>query len=160
MIVYDLDCAAGHRFEGWFRSSDDYSEQRDKGAIACPHCDSRKVQKAVSLPHLAKHAGKPRAAAPQMAPAGDRFAGAHHAPPLPAALEEEMQTVFRKLRRHVEQTCEDVGLRFAEEARRIHYGESEARGIYGEATAPETAELIEEGIEIMPLPGPARREDA
>ena len=160
MIVFDLDCAEGHRFEGWFRSHEDFVEQQGAGVIACPECGSSEVKKALSAPHIAH--GDDEAA---MALGGEsRPEGpvpqALGAPDLPPDLARELETVFAKVRRHVEAHCDYVGERFAEEARRIHYGETPRRGIYGEASPHETAELLDEGIEVMPLPGRRLKADA
>lgn len=139
MIVYQLQCSDGHRFEAWFRDGATYDAQCDAGEIECPFCGSVKVSKAPMAPHIAS---------------GRRD----------QAPEERAQEVARqilqavgKLREQVEENCEDVGDQFAEEARRIHYGEAEKRGIYGDATDDEAADLDEEGIEFTRLPWPNRR---
>jgi len=139
MIRYALVCKNGHEFEGWFPGIDACDKQLDKGLVACPDCGSVKVKKALMAPSVAskKGDGAPNKAA--MAFAAER-----------AKLEA--------LRRHVEQNFENVGERFPEEARRIHYGETEKRDIFGEASLAEAKELVEEGVEVAPLPGPVRND--
>ncbi|RMD86912.1 MAG: DUF1178 family protein [Alphaproteobacteria bacterium] len=159
MIVFDLDCAEGHRFEAWFRNHDEFAEQQDAGVITCPECGSPEVRKALSAPHISQ--GTRKAEAPPLAPGSDGpMSQAMGAPNLPPELARELDTVFAKVRRYVEANCDYVGERFAEEARRIHYGEVPRRGIYGEATPDETADLLDEGIEVMPLPGCRAKTDA
>ncbi|MCC6918046.1 MAG: DUF1178 family protein [Alphaproteobacteria bacterium] len=126
MIKYDLVCRKEHRFEAWFASSDAFEAQSAKSRIACPVCNSKKIVKAPMAPSVSK--------------SGDM--------PSPA----EMRKALVKLRKHVETNAEHVGPRFAEEARAIHYGDSEDRPIYGDATAEETRELKDEGIPVTPIP--------
>jgi len=152
MIVFDLDCMRGHRFEGWFRSSDDFAEQQEAGIIACPECGSTEVCKAVSAPHLRSSSSSSELGTSMTVGEDEAVPQAVGAPSLPPRLRAELDRVFSEIREHVENSCDYVGENFAEEARRIYYGETEERGIYGEATAEETAELVEEGIEPMPLP--------
>lgn len=140
MTRYQLECKNGHGFDGWFRSSADYDAQAKKARIACPECDSSAVSKALMAPSV--RTGR-KAAAP---------AGAHSVPAGDEA--KERRQFFRQLRAHVEKTFENVGERFPEEARKIHYGESEERRIYGDATGEEARALIEEGIAVAPLPAP------
>lgn len=174
MIVFDLRCALGHNFEGWFRSHEDFSRQIDAGVICCPDCGSEDVEKAFSAPHLARssmgESAKDGLSVSDRRPQGGvmiagtsedgAVAQAANAPGLPPEIERELTTVFGKIRKHVEKTCDYVGDRFAEEARRMHYGETDERGIYGEASMEETAELVEEGINIMPIPGVRGKTDA
>jgi len=150
MIVFDLDCGQGHRFEGWFRSHDEFSEQREAGIIACPHCGTTEVHKAISAPNVMSP--KSEMGASLAMDADEAVPQAMGAPALPDHLRAELDRVFAEIREHVESNCDYVGDNFAEEARRIYYGETDARGIYGEATAEETADLVEEGIEPIPLP--------
>jgi hypothetical protein len=174
MIVFDLHCSMGHSFEGWFRSHEDFSRQIDAGIVSCPDCGSEDVKKGFSAPHLARSRGESDgerqeshgAPAPQggvmIASTSEdgSVAQAINAPGLPREIEQELRTVFGKIRKHVEKTCDYVGDRFAEEARRMHYGEADERGIYGEASMEETAELVEEGINVMPIPGVSGKTDA
>jgi len=126
MIRFALRCAAGHEFEGWFRSGEGFEAQQKAGEVACPECGDTGVEKALMAPSIGK-------ARPPVSPAQIR-----------AALVE--------LRRQVETNCDYVGERFAEEARRIHYGEVDPHGIYGEATPEESRELVDEGIEVGRIP--------
>lgn len=137
MIRYALVCKAGHEFEGWFPGIDACDKQLDKGLVECPDCGSKKVKKGLMAPAVASKKDSGDAKKHAMA-----FA-AH-------------QAKLTALREHVEQNFDNVGERFPEEARRIHYGETESRDIYGEATVAEAKELIEEGVELAPLPGPVR----
>lgn len=133
MIVYSLSCAAGHAFEGWFSSSAAYDEQLAGGKLACPVCDSRKVSKAPMAPALSNTVGKQKSE--------------------PAAHElRKMRQFMTGLRKHVMETAENVGSNFPEEARKIHYGETEERPIYGEASVKDAIELVEEGVNVAPLP--------
>jgi len=127
MILYELRCSADHRFEGWFRNSDAFETQREQHEIACPVCGDHAVDRAL------------------MAPAVGRKSNTL---PDPA----QAITLLRTLRKVVEESHENVGERFAEEARKIHYGETEARGIYGQATEEDAEALADEGIEIAKLP--------
>jgi len=131
VIRFTLACSGGHEFEGWFQSNATFDEQRAAGGLACPICGVTSVDKAI------------------MAPAVARSGTADRPPPEIVA---RFLAMARALRAHVEQNFEHVGPRFPEEARRIHLGESEPRNIYGEATADEVRELLNEGIEIHPLP--------
>jgi hypothetical protein len=129
MILFTLRCAAGHEFDGWFRDGDGFEAQQQAGEIACPECGDAKVEKALMAPNIGRSHKKSPAISPTQ---------------LHAALVE--------LRRQVEANCDYVGERFAEEARKIHYGESDPHGIYGEATAEESHELAEEGISVGRIP--------
>jgi hypothetical protein len=139
MIVFELKCGREHRFEAWFSSGGAYDAQSAAGEISCPQCGSAEVAKAPMAPRLGRRQEEPAAPAPQMA----------------ATLSRDMML---KLRHEVEANCENVGERFAEEARKIHYGEVERRDIYGQASTDEATALAEEGVEFSSLPWP--REDA
>ena len=146
MKVFDLRCAHDHRFEGWFASDDEFQRQLEQGLVECPVCADRLVSRLPSAPRLnLSGAQAPRAEPP--AAAGEAANAATVPPDLHAAW---LQAV-----RHVLSHTEDVGERFPEEARRIHYGEVEHRGIRGQVSAEERAALLDEGIEVMPLPLPA-----
>jgi hypothetical protein len=125
MILYNLTCSTGHEFEAWFRNGDAYGEQTEAGAVSCPHCGDVEVRKAPMAPSLGKGVAK---------------------------REDARRDVLVELRRMVESQFEDVGGRFAEEARQIHYGEAEARPIYGQATPEEVKDLLDEEIPVLPLP--------
>jgi len=165
MIVFDLKCEHDHQFEAWFKSSGAYDDQLAAGHVTCPYCESPKITKAPMAPNVAAkgnqtaRGGAPVQDDPKQDVAEPILSGAGD--PKLAELASEAQKVFSKLKTHVEENCDYVGDNFATEARKIHYGESEERGIYGESTKEETVALIEEGIDIMPLPGtPTRRSDA
>ncbi|MGH6888631.1 MAG: DUF1178 family protein [Rhizomicrobium sp.] len=135
MIVYVLKCAAGHGFEGWFRDSGAFDEQSAQNKLVCPVCESREVAKAPMAPSVKGATA---------APVGES-----------ASPGEEMRKVRRfmtGLRKFVEQNAEYVGPRFPDEARKIHYGETEHRHIYGEASLKDAKELVEEGVDIAALP--------
>lgn len=153
MIRYDLVCKAGHTFDGWFRDSAAFDAQAAGGALSCPACGSGQVTKAMMAPSLARGRepapGQGRAPpAPQPGPAPQEGAG----PLAPGERERHLRELARRLRRHVEENADYVGSRFPEEVRRMHYQETQARGIYGEATREETRDLLDEGIPVMPLP--------
>lgn len=133
MIKYSLSCAGGCAFEGWFRSSDDFDAQARDGRLECPYCASTEVARAIMAPAVMK--GAKSAAAPR-----------------PAEMREAMAEAVRRARDYVEKNFDYVGERFPEEARRIHYGETRRRDIFGEATGAEAKELVEEGVAIAPLP--------
>jgi hypothetical protein len=139
--VFNLLCDNGHSFEGWFGSAADYESQCARGLLDCPVCASKSIQKALSAPYLATHAPAP-------APASQPQEARPAAMPPPA----QLQAMFIKMAREFVANTEDVGERFAEEARRIHYKEAKERGIRGVATRDEAAALEEEGINVMPLP--------
>ncbi len=149
MKVLDLGCEHAHRFEGWFGSEDDFRSQLDRGLVECPLCGSKRVQKLLSAPRLnlgataVSEANVPAAAGQEQAMVA-----------MPAAAQGTLEQAWLKLVHHVLRNTEDVGPRFAEEARRIHHGESQERGIRGQASAEETQALLEEGITVLPLPIP------
>ena len=135
MKVLNLQCAQAHAFEGWFASEDDFQGQLARGLVECPLCGDHQVAKLPSAPRLnLASAQREEKREVVSAPAAD------------------LQAAFMKAMREVMARTEDVGERFAEEARRIHYGEAEERGIRGQATPQETRELLEEGITVLPLP--------
>ncbi len=136
MIKYKLKCGSGCAFEGWFRSSEDFEAQAGERRLECPYCASTKVERAIMAPSLARGAG---------APAQDRSSRM-------AEMREAMADAARRARDYVEKNFDYVGERFPEEARRIHYGETKHRDIYGEATGAEVKELVEEGVAVAPLP--------
>jgi len=152
MIKYALVCDKGHDFESWFADSAAYDKQRKRKLVACPVCESVKVDKAIMAPRVAAKKGKrPVADAPapvaSEAPAG---------PPAPVAMispqEMEFRSKLKELRDHLVKNAENVGGKFPEEARKMHYGEVEHKSIYGVATPQEAKDLLEEGIECHPLP--------
>lgn len=147
MKVLDLQCEHAHVFEGWFGSEDDFCAQLERGLVSCPMCGSAHVSKKPSAPRL--NLGATRDAAEAAAPAG---------PGQPVAggqgLPADLQAAWLAMARRVLAETEDVGRRFAEEARRMHYGEVAQRGIRGQASREETEALLDEGISVMPLPLP------
>jgi len=146
MKVIDLRCQSGHRFEGWFASDDDFLEQNGRSLIECPLCADKVIVRLPSAPRL-------------------NLSGAREPAPsteTPVATPDattELQTRWMQMVRHVLQNTEDVGERFADEARRIHYGETPQRGIRGQASVDEREALRDEGIEVMPLPIPSGLKD-
>lgn len=131
MILFTLRCAEGHEFEGWFRDGDGFEAQQTAGEIACPQCGDARVEKALMAPNIGR--SHKNSAGPPMSPA-------------------QMRAMLVEMRRQVETNCDYVGPRFADEARKIHYGEADARGIYGEATPAESRELKDEGIAFGQIP--------
>ncbi len=129
MIVFDLKCSAGHGFEAWFKDSATFDKQVTAGTVECPECGDTAVEKALMAPKVGKGSEARR-----------------------GRMEAQVKDMLRAMRKTVETNCDYVGPRFAEEARKIHYGETEARGIYGEASDTEAKSLHEEGIEISRLP--------
>jgi hypothetical protein len=132
MILFKLRCRAEHEFDAWFRDGATYDRQAGRGQIACPQCGDSAVDKAPMAPRLGRSGGDEKTTAS----------------PSPAQLRRMLQEV----RRHVEANCDYVGERFAEEARRIHNGDAEARGIYGEASEDESQALADDGIEVARIP--------
>jgi hypothetical protein len=150
MILYALKCKQGHKFDAWFASSGAFDTQQRRGLLVCPVCATRKVQKALMAPNVAKPA-KPGAAKRRVEAQRENVREA--APETQRlAIHRELATAVRKLRAEIEANSEYVGPRFCEEARKIHNEEAPARGIHGEATTEEAKALREEGIEFFPLP--------
>jgi hypothetical protein len=140
MIRYDLICDKGHEFDGWFRDSAAFEKQVKRRLVACTHCGSEEVQKQLMTPGIpAKSNSRPEASQKMLAGTVD-------------SRSQMLLKMMREVRKNVEENAEYVGDRFADEARKIHYAESEKRGIYGEAKPEEAKALIEEGIEVHPLP--------
>lgn len=152
MILYSLCCAKDHEFESWFRDSAAYDAQKAQGLVTCPVCDSPDVSKAIMAPALGRGTRKFEAEAPAEAPAS----AAVPAPTQPVAMmsekEQQLRAMLRAVRAHVEANTDDVGDDFARLARRMHEGEEEKRAIRGEATSEEVRALIEDEIEVLPLP--------
>lgn len=148
MIRYALRCERGHAFESWFQSSSAYDSQRKRGLVACPMCDSTKVDKAIMAPRIARKGKSKSAPEPVAAPAEDTASTSL----VMAPQERELLSKLRELRDHVLKNADDVGNKFPEEARKMHYGDAEHRAIYGEATAEEARSLVDEGIEVAALP--------
>lgn len=162
MILYRLRCRKGHEFDSWFKDSKAYERQEKRSLIGCPNCGDSKIVRAPMAPRIGKGSGKrtvtdiempgetqppvPAAPSPEQRQAQQQMAAlARQMPP-------ELREALLKVRAEVEKNCDDVGQNFAEEARKIHYGESSKRGIYGETSDEEAEELAEEGIEFGRLP--------
>ncbi len=180
MIKYTLQCDSGHGFETWFRSSDEFDKLQGLGLVECPDCGSTSVRKAIMAPNVGVRANRKPEAGPQVGPARPGPASVPSmrpdltkapVPAEPVAMVQaaavatddagliekteklaKLVEAARELRRHVTANAENVGRKFAEEARRIHFEEVEPRAIYGEATPEEARNLHEDGIEAVPLP--------
>lgn len=153
MKVLNLQCSSGHVFEGWFASEDDFQDQQARQLVACPLCSDTAVSKMLSAPRL--NLGRGSEPPPARDAARPAAAGAgEQASPVAALPPQAMQAAWLQMVRRVLAQTEDVGERFADEARRIHHGEAAERGIRGQATPQQTEELLEEGIAVMPLPIP------
>ncbi len=156
MIKYALVCDNGHEFESWFADSAAYDKQRKRKLVACPVCESANIDKAIMAPRVAAKKGK--RPAPAEAPAAPTPIAneAPAGPPAPVAMispqEMEFRTKLKELRDHLVKNAENVGGKFPEEARKMHYGEIEHRSIYGVATPQQAKDLLDEGIECHPLP--------
>lgn len=152
MIVFDLDCLSGqHRFEGWFKSSDDFAHQHARGLVKCPFCGSAEVVKAVQAPRLGRKGNQmpvPVAPSPKREATVPAVAG-----PLPPQVVELAQKLTQ-MQAEALKSSRWVGGTFAEDARAMHYGEREAEVIHGQATIAEAQDLIAEGIAVLPLPFP------
>ena len=150
MIHYNLRCERGHTFESWFQSSSAYEAQEKRKLVNCPTCGSAKVERAIMAPRIVSKKGResavpaPAAAAPEVA--------APAATPLLMAQERELRAKLKELREHIVKNADNVGERFPNEARKMHYGDIEHRPIYGEASPDEARALIDEGVEVTPLP--------
>lgn len=134
MIRFSLHCDNGHEFEGWFRDNADFDRQSEMKFVSCPVCDSHQVQKALMAPAVSTGRAKEKIA---------------------MALGEAQKKVLEEMRdlsRKVRENADYVGDKFAEEARKIHFGETEQRGIYGEASREDVHSLLEDGVDVMPLP--------
>jgi hypothetical protein len=151
MIRYALRCECGHEFESWFADSAAYDTQHARKLVTCPLCESVKVEKAIMAPRLAGKAKNDSRDTPKDMPVAQTPAE-HIAPLMMAPQERELVAKLRELREHVTKTAQNVGSNFPNEARKMHYGDSEQRAIYGEATSDEARALAEEGVEVLPLP--------
>jgi hypothetical protein len=151
MIRYNLRCEKGHSFESWFQSSTAYESQEKRKLVSCPACGSVKVERAIMAPQIVSKKGREAAmSAPAKAPTTD--AGAQGSTPLLMAQELELRAKIKELRDHIVKNADNVGERFPNEARKMHYGDIEHRPIYGEASPEEARSLIDEGVEVSPLP--------
>ena len=160
MIKYQLICDKSHEFEGWFGNSATFESQQESGLLTCPVCGSADVRRALMAPNLASPKTRKTDLAeqqpsaqpePQPQPQAPQQASAA-LPPAAARKMQELMSEMRALQTKIREECRDVGNDFADQARKIHYGEVEPEGIYGQATAEEREALDEEGIEIMDMP--------
>ncbi|HEU0084979.1 MAG TPA: DUF1178 family protein [Bradyrhizobium sp.] len=149
MIRYNLRCDAGHAFESWFQSSSAYESQEKRKLVGCPACGSTSVERAIMAPQIVSKK-KDRAEPVAAAPSTDVAVPA--STPLMMAQERELRAKLKELRDHIVKNADNVGERFPNEARKMHYGELEHRPIYGEASPEEARSLIDEGVEVSPLP--------
>ena len=141
MIKYALACDQSHEFESWFPSSEAYELQLTRGFVTCPFCNSAKVEKQIMAPSVARTDKALPAPALEAQPVA-----------ILSEKERELRAALRALREHVMKNAEDVGKGFVEEARKMHHGETEERSIYGEADLAEARALLDEGIDVLPLP--------
>ena len=148
MIHYQLRCEQGHEFDGWFNGSSGFEAQAERGLIECPSCGATKVRRALMAPAIATRD------TPEPPPPAPRPTQQVLPPPAPGGMPMPAQLVslLQRMRAEVEKNCDYVGPSFAEEARKIHRGETGERGIYGETTPEEAESLADEGIEIQSIP--------
>ena len=160
MKVFNLACRHGHQFEGWFGSARDYDEQLGKGLIQCPICDDGQISKLPSAPRLNLSGAQEPSRAHARSGAGEPAPGAEgQADVVAAPTPRQVQEIWTRLARHLVDNTEDVGERFAEEARRIHHKEAPERGIRGVASPEERESLQQEGIEVFAFPLPRSLKD-
>ncbi len=163
MILYRLRCRKGHEFDSWFKDSKAYERQEKRSLIGCPNCGDSTIVRAPMAPRIGKGGGKRSVTDVEMpvettvettapVPVAPSPEQQHQMAALARHMPKELREALMKVRAEVEKNCDNVGDKFAEEARKIHYGESDKRGIYGETTDDEAEELAEEGIEFGRLP--------
>ena len=166
MIRYALRCERGHAFESWFQDSSSFEKQAKRGLVSCPMCDSVKVEKSIMAPQIprkgrtteqrASEERTVRAVARQKKQKADAAAAPETAAPSPEPLvmaqDSEFRAKLKELRDHIKANADNVGEQFPEQARKMHYGEIEHRPIYGDASPTEAKALIEEGVDVLPLP--------
>jgi hypothetical protein len=162
MIHYQLRCAAGHAFDGWFKDSAGFEIQADSGLVACPSCGNTDVARALMTPGIPRKGREPLAEPaaepmPATLPSG-LMEGAMGLPAAGGLIPDSVRVALHKLREEVEKNCDYVGTGFAEEARRIHNGETTPRGIYGESTDEEAEALEEDGIAFARIPWAPRND--
>jgi hypothetical protein len=154
VIRYALACHKGHTFESWFASSDAYDKQAKRGLVSCPLCGSVKVEKALMAPQLTR-TERQKTVRKRKAPIADTAQAPSEAAS-PVAIvsdaEREFRAKLREVREHLTKNSQDVGAKFPEEARKMHYGEADHRSIHGEASLDDAKALVEEGIDFYPLP--------
>ncbi|MBT3916374.1 MAG: DUF1178 family protein [Rhodospirillaceae bacterium] len=151
MILYDLRCSQGHTFEAWFKDSGTFDQQAKYGDVECPTCSDTSVEKAIMAPRLSSATRKK--GLEHDLPVARSGPGKERA----SEVAREILDAVGKVQKHVEDNCENVGENFADEARAIHYGEAEERGIYGKATETEVEDLVEEDIPVSRIPWKKRK---
>jgi hypothetical protein len=149
MIRYNLRCERDHAFESWFQSSSAYETQEKRKLVNCPVCGSAKVERAIMAPQIVSKKGRD---VPVQAPVAATEVATSASTPLMMAQERELRAKLKELRDHIVKNADNVGERFPNEARKMHYGDIEHRPIYGEASPEEARSLIDEGVEVSPLP--------
>ena len=156
MIKYTLVCDHKHTFESWFANSEAYDKQVKRKLVTCPICDSAKVEKALMAPRLNARGNKRKTGKSEAVAAMQEVAAVAAPDTSPVVNvspeEKEFRAKLKELRDHIVKNADNVGRKFPEEARKMHYGETEHRSIYGEASPEEAKELIEEGVELHPIP--------
>jgi hypothetical protein len=152
MIRYSLRCERGHAFESWFQSSAAYESQEKRKLVSCPSCGSVKVERGIMAPQIVSKKGREVAVAEPAASAVPAEMTTTESTPLLMSQERELRAKLKELRDHITKNADNVGERFPNEARKMHYGDIEHRPIYGEASPDEARALIEEGVEVSPLP--------
>ena len=156
MIRYSLVCEREHAFDAWFKNSADYDKQAKRGLVSCPACASTKVEKSLMAPSLGAGAKKKSSGAIETPPPAAETPAAPAEQTAPVAMmspqEKEFRAKLKELRDHLVKNADNVGRKFPEEARKMHYGETELRSIYGEASTEDAKALQDEGIEFHPLP--------
>ena len=152
MIRYSLRCERGHAFESWFQSSSAYESQEKRKLVSCPSCGSVKVERGIMAPQIVSKKGREDARAAPAAEVASTGVAATESTPLLMAQERELRAKIKELRDHITKNADNVGERFPNEARKMHYGDIEHRPIYGEASPDEARALIDEGVEVSPLP--------
>jgi hypothetical protein len=152
MIHYNLRCANGHAFESWFQSSAAYEVQEKRQLVSCPICGSTQVERAIMAPQIVTKKSRDNATSEPLAAAPSTDVAAPAPTPLLMTQERELRVKLKELRDHIVKNADNVGERFPNEARKMHYGDIEHRPIYGEASPDEARTLVEEGVEVMPLP--------
>jgi hypothetical protein len=152
MIRYNLRCERGHAFESWFQSSTAYESQEKRRLVSCPSCGSVKVERAIMAPQVVSKKGREDSRGAPAAEIASTEGAPTEATPLLMAQELELRAKIKELRDHITKNADNVGERFPNEARKMHYGDIEHRPIYGEASPDEARALIDEGVEVSPLP--------
>jgi hypothetical protein len=155
MIHYALLCEKGHDFESWFQNSAAFDKQAKRGLVTCPHCGSAKVEKAIMAPRLSSSRKRNTATEAETlapVPAAPTPSSKKTSVAMISPQEHEFRAKLKELKEHLTKNADNVGQKFPEEARKMHYGEIEHRSIYGEASPKDAKDLAEEGIEFHPLP--------